>query len=559
MGYNNYTRNIIISLVVALAFVGIVGAYYSGLVKSTQSRIVGDYYSDLAKLKQSQPNIVVIMVDDLEEGSFNLLVETNLTIINDLDGDGGLLSRLPQESLMPNLKKYLIDQGTSFNNSFTSTALCCPSRATFLTGQYSHNHGVLDNTLMLNFDDTSTVATWLKGAGYRTGHVGKYLNGYGNNYSASSPKDDPTYIPPGWDDWQALVGTFTYRVYNYTVNDNGVLVYYGAEPQDYQTDVLALRATEFIDESEGINDAQPFFLAVTSLVPHIEIAGPVMLGCEFSKWRQTIRPAPRHIGKLPTYITVPMPPSFNEANVSDKPSWFNSPNMSALDITCLEKQYRDRLEAMFSLDDLIGSIISTLYQNNELANTVIIFTSDNGWFNGEHRLSGKKYGYEESIRVPLVVRAPGFTTPQVSSRYVLNNDLAPTIAQLASATPSLIVDGRSITPLLGNPLFSPWRRRILVESLGNGLKYKFSGVRTSIDDIAITDKIYVSWSDGSKEFYDIMIDPYELASLHADSNYSLQMQMLNTIMLKLQNCAGTVCQQLEDLPYLRFAKPDQNS
>jgi arylsulfatase A-like enzyme len=157
--------------------------------------------------------------------------------------------------LMPAHKTHVVDAGFTFDQSFVVNSLRCPSRATSLTGQYSHNNGVLSNSGphggVHRLKDDSTLATWLQAAGYRTGHVGKYLNGYGIDFvlgeGSGVPQHDPTYVPPGWDDWQALVDVTTYRVYGYTMSDNGRLVV----PDECQTDELAVRTEDFIRESAG--------------------------------------------------------------------------------------------------------------------------------------------------------------------------------------------------------------------------------------------------------------------------------------------------------------------
>src|SRR5919112_1583247 len=191
----------------------------------------------------ARPNVVIVLIDDLDTHS---------------------LSRMVSLGLMPKLKSKVIDLGTQFNNSFVTTSWCCPSRATLLTGLYSHNHHVLTNSQPLGgvyrFDDSSSLATWLQAGGYRTRLVGKYFNNYGNNNDPTTPVDDVGYVPPGWDDWQGLMdqatdGLRAFQMYNYTINDNGTLVKHGTAATAYQTDVIARRARQFITESETIDDA----------------------------------------------------------------------------------------------------------------------------------------------------------------------------------------------------------------------------------------------------------------------------------------------------------------
>ena len=482
------------------------------------------------------PNIVVIMADDLDLGSFNKMIA---------------------ESLMPNTVAHLIDQGITFTNAFVSTSLCCPSRATFLTGQYTHNHGVLSNNPpdggVVFFEDSSTLATWLQEAGYRTGFVGKYLNGYGTNLWPNSSKDDPGYVPPGWNDWQALIGNSTYQVYGYWINDNTTLIQHGSNESDYQTDVLARRAADFIAESEAV-DAQPFFLYVSPLAPHIESILPETPDCEGTLWGKTIRPAPRHVGTLPPDIVLPKPISFNEADLSDKPSFLH--NLSPMDpraINCAETQYRDRLGSLRAVDDMIGTIFDALAASGELDNSIVIFTSDNGYFHGEHRLVGKVFAYEEAIRVPLLFRPAAGTAPSIVDRFVINNDLAPTIAELAGATPGVVVDGRTFVPLLDDPS-GPWRSRFLVSHLrpfsilGELPIPPFSAVRTSPEDPETPNKLFVAWQDELDpiEFYDLTNDLYQVESAHDDPFYEAERQRLDNFRIGLLNCAGETCWALED-------------
>ncbi|HEX3036722.1 MAG TPA: sulfatase-like hydrolase/transferase [Thermodesulfobacteriota bacterium] len=183
----------------------------------------------------ARPNIVVIMTDDQDIESMRVMPKT----INRIGGSNG----------------------TTFNNFFTSFSYCCPSRATFITGQYSHNHGVEDNVPPYGgygkLDHSNTLPVWLQKAGYHTVHIGKWLNGYGTDNT------DQTEVPPGWNDWQGLVDPGTYKMYDYTINDNGTLVTYGSTVADYQTDVLVNRAVAVIKERAG--QAEPFSLTLPLL------------------------------------------------------------------------------------------------------------------------------------------------------------------------------------------------------------------------------------------------------------------------------------------------------
>ncbi len=486
-----------------------------------------------ASASQPPPNIVVIMADDLSVG---------------------LLNNALRQGWMPNLRQKIITPGTTFAKSFVSDSLCCPSRSTFLTGQYAHNHGVLDNSLPIGgvtkLQDHATIATCLQKAGYRTGHVGKYLNGYGEDKVKDNPTDDPNYVPPGWDRWQATVGTTTYQMYDYTLNDNGKLIQYGSTPNDYQTDVIARRSAGFINESEIVNDTKPFFLVITPLAPHFEI-GQGAYRMNYGS-QATVRPAPRHQGSA-NNILLPRGFSFNEQDISDKPSWLinHFPPLNTENIDNLQRIYRDKLESLRAVDDLIGTVVSTLETNQELENTVLIFTSDNGYTLGEHRLWQKMYSYEEAIKVPLFIRLPGGVTRHSTDRFALNNDLAPTIVELAGAVPEIEMDGRSLIPLLKKLKLPDWRKRFLVEHW-NGPQFpilpNYTAIRTSSAAIQTPNQLYIEYDGGEREFYDLVTDPSQLQSLHNQGGKSMiQMQILKSWLTKLKGCKGKSCQVFEDL------------
>jgi arylsulfatase A-like enzyme len=454
----------------------------------------------------SRPNIVVIMTDDLEQRSLDIMIKNGL---------------------VPNLKKHMIDKGITFSNSFVTYPLCCPSRATFLTGQYPHNHDVWHNNLpsggASKLSDASTIVTWLKDAQYHTGFVGKYLNKYG----IDTPE---TYLPPGWDDWQATVGDSIFFMYSYTVNDNGNLLTYGNKWSDYQTDILAKRSVQYIQERES-NDATPFFLYINPLAPHTDHS------TKFCKMNylsiQTTKPPGRYLGTT-DHIAMPRPASFNEADVSDKPPNSRAPPLSADHIKCLDDYFHDRLESMRAVDDLIRRVVSALSSNGELGKTVIVFTSDNGYLLGEHRLHAKTRVYEESIGVPLYIRIPG-VAPHTISKLVINNDLAPTFLELALAQADIPIDGRSLIPLVENPTGS-WRNGILIETPS------YSAIRTENYVYAL------HYKNSVKEVYDLIKDPYELTNVSGKAPWSSKISSLEDWRKSLVSCEGFSCKSRENLP-----------
>lgn len=475
------------------------------------------------------------------------------------DLDAKSLTRLVAAGLMPHLKRVVIDRGTTFANAFVSNSLCCPSRATYLTGQYVHNHAVIHNHPPLGgvfaFDDSNTVATWLRLGGYRTGYVGKYLNYYGQvdvNHDGRFNAADLTYVPPGWDDWQALLDPTTYRMYSYKLNDNGTLVTHGTSEQDYQTDVLARRSAAFILESGTGSPGVPFFLTVMPLAPHIEIGPNTVLEDWSDLFKASLRPAPRHAGSVPALL--PRPPSFNETDVNGKPPWLQQHTpMTEADIAGLQAKYQNRLASMRAVDDMIGTIVAALQHTGQLEQTAFIFTSDNGFLLGEHRLTEKRAAYEESLRVPLFISAPGAPPGQTRSQAALNNDLAPTIAELAGIAPGRFVDGSSLVPLLSSNA-PVGRKRFLVEHWQAGRPQRnefdipdYDAVRAT--GARVPGQLYVEYRSAAQggEFYDLATDPNQLTNLFYDASplRNYQRNLHAQWLAALKTCGNGTCHDLE--------------
>ena len=458
-----------------------------------------------------RPNIIVIMTDDQDARSFEE---------------------------MPAAYR-LGKTGTTFLNSFVTTSLCCPSRSTFLTGQYSHNHGVVTNDVPEGgygkLDHTKTLAVWLQNAGYHTAMIGKYLNGYGSvDANPLDGNDAAREIPPGWNEWYAILGP---AFFNYTMNENRTLVTYGNLPDEYSTDVFARKAIDYVRRQAG--QAQPFFLYLNFFAPHS--GAPSTNGPE---------PAPRHKDRL-RYLPTPKAPGFNELDVSDKPSFISGlPKFGDIPSKAwaLHERFRRRRESLMAVDEAVMGIEQILHATGQWDNTLIIFTSDNGFFQGEHRIKlGKVLPHEPSIRVPLLIRGPGVMAEQTRSELVSNVDLAATILEFAQAAPNLTQDGRSLAPLLEN-IPTPWRTSLLVEFRGSAPKLTggedgvmalpFSGVRTDR-------YLYVEYQSGDREFYDLLGDPYQLQNLDAstDTNHVTLKDQLRQKLNSLRDCVGMGCFQ----------------
>jgi N-acetylglucosamine-6-sulfatase len=442
-----------------------------------------------------KPNLLVIMTDDLETDDLKAL---------------------------PSVQQ-LAREGTTFSNSFVGYSLCCPSRATYLTGQYNHNNGVLSNAApdggYGRLDHTNTLPVWLQAAGYHTTHVGKYLNGY------ESPSFNAT-VPSGYSDWQGLaIGT--YRMYDYSINDNGIFVPYDTGPEDYQTDVLAERAVAAIRERAP--SPQPFYLKFSPLAPHSSgaVAGHNGQGPD---------PAPRHRG---AYAGVPLDvgPSYDEADVSDKPASIRQlPRITSQVRTRIDTRNRRRLESLLAVDDAIERLVDELRAAGELDQTIIAFTSDNGWQEGEHRVvQGKVRVYEPSIRVPLIIRGPGFAAGAVAPAMAINVDLPRTLAAAAGAVPGRLQDGLDLREIAGasqRALARPLLNETGVPGLSN--RNFHQAIRTG------THK-YVEYASGERELYDLRSDPDELVNVVNDPAHAGTLAQLDARLEVLKTCAGGSC------------------
>ena len=449
-----------------------------------------------------RPNVVVIMTDDQTVESLRV---------------------------MKNVKRLLVARGATFENSFVSFALCCPSRATFLTGQYAHNHGVLSNKPPWGgyetLDGSNTLPVWLKQAGYETILVGKYLNGYGDL--------DPREIPPGWTEWQGAVNNSAYQFYGYTVNENGTLVKYGRDPASYQTDVYADKAVEIVRRRAA--ERKPFFLWLSFLAPHV--GGPPTA----DRSPLTTLPAPRHRGRFAS-ASLPTPPSFNEADVSDKPGVISGkPLLTRAQVAEITERYRLRLESLLAVDEAVGRLVAALRRSGELSNTVIVFTSDNGFMQGEHRIPmGKERPYEPATRVPLVIRGPGIEPGLRLRQPVANIDLAPTIVEAAGARAGLAMDGRSLWPLFADSgVF--WGRYLLHEGpVTDEGETKFEALRTSR-------WLFARHRRGVEELYNLEQDPYQLTNLRGDAASAAVRAALRQRLSAIASCAGADCRRGPDL------------
>jgi N-acetylglucosamine-6-sulfatase len=423
---------------------------------------------------------------------------------------------------MPKTRALIGARGARFDAAYASFPLCCPARATLLTGQYAHNHGVLGNkppeggfSRFQELHGDSNLAVWMQQAGYRTVHIGKYFNGYGD--------DDPAFVPKGWDEWYGST-TPGQRVYNYRLNENGKLVSYGDAVADFKEDVLTEKAVKAIGALE--DGGRPLYLSLAYTAPHN--GGPNPSPQPPGDCADAPKPAPRHAHDFDD-APLPMPPSFNEADVSDKPgSIAGLPRLSPKAIEKLTRRWRCTLESLQSVDDGVADLVAALRKADALHDTYLIFISDNGLFFGEHRIpSGKVRHYEPASRVPLLIRGPGVRPGTVVKRPVVDADVAPTILAAAGVEPQLPQDGISLLrTLAGEP--AP-RRDILLESR------VYAGIRT--DGWVMVE----NFRSDDLELYDLRSDPGEQHNLAGDPAQAARIERLSGRLAELRECAGADC------------------
>ncbi|HKH23267.1 MAG TPA: sulfatase [Solirubrobacterales bacterium] len=459
---------------------------------------------------------------------------------------------------MPKTMALIGNQGANFPHAYVSMSLCCPSRITVQTGEYAHNHHVMGNTPPQGgygqFNDKNDLPVWLERAGYRTIHVGKMPNGFGT-------ETNETYVPPGWGPFNGGNGPGEFygfikpasAYFGFSLDENGTLHQFGAD--DYQTDVYGDLAVNRIESHFDNHATQPLYMQVQFFAPH-----------------DPADPAPRHVGAFAS-APLPIDASFNEKNVKDKPGWIRAiqrfgPGL----IAKIQTRYQHRLETLMSVDDAIERIVNELASKNELGNTYLIFTSDNGFMQGQHRLhQGKFAPYEPSIQVPLLIRGPGIPAGGQPRALVWNGDITATILKMADARPDLTQDGRSLLPYARDPNLRS-TRPILIEtgppgatnepgtpvSAASGKRVHFSTYVKNLDQdhtaqiaraivapryraIRTGRYLLVKYSDGSRELYDLKRDPLELKSKYKDSRYFPVRKYLLKKLKGLVLCSGEAC------------------
>jgi arylsulfatase A-like enzyme len=416
-------------------------------------------------------NIVFILTDDL---SWNLV------------------------QYMPHVQQMQRD-GATFVNYFVTDSLCCPSRTSILTGRFPHNSGIYRNTgndggyqaFQAHGLEPTTFATALAAAGARAGMLGKYLNGYLPARHAPAA---------GWALW-AVAGN-GYRNFNYNLNLNGRIVPHRDAPEDYLTDVVSGLAQNFIRGTSG----QPFLVEIATFSPHAPYV-----------------PAPRDANAFPD-LRAPRTPAFNAAPDAGAVRWLAQHRaLTPDDMAMIDRDFRRRAQSVLAVDAMIAALQQAVAAAGQSGNTYFVFSSDNGYHMGEHRLMpGKMTAFDEDIRVPLIVTGPGIPAGRVVEQIAENVDLAPTFLELMGAPPLATADGHSLAALLRGQSPADWRTLALVEHRGPvtdtsdpDMPAVRSGNPTTYEAIRARDWVYVEYADGEREYHDRTSDPNELQNSFA--------------------------------------------
>jgi N-acetylglucosamine-6-sulfatase len=488
----------------------------------------------------SRPNIIVVMADDM---------------------------RTDDLRFMPQVRRQLVGHGLTFRNSFSPYPLCCPARASFLTGQYAHNHRVFSHKAPWGFealDDRQSIATAVHGSGYNTAFVGKYLNGYGAQRSRVTGKPSLKYVPHGWTDWYGAVqrphtspyksgGTYNYMHTIFNVNGRIDDTHKG----QYQTDVLGRFSRKLVRKySRG---GKPFFMWFSAVAPHFggphEKDDPSRVLTRRHRFVNIKTPArPKWVrGHFDKQIVrasgLPRNGGPSEADISDKARPMrNLPELSRAERLGVRQSTRQRAEALFVLDKQVGALVSTLKATGQWRNTVLLFTSDNGYFLGEHRrVQGKINAQEPSLRVPLVVAGRG-VPHGVRFDPATTPGLTATVADLAGATSRLPHPGDGLSLVPSFHADHGWTVPIVTEGREDTTALPTAGQRAAgFDDPRNTIGIrtgrwkYIAYSNGDDELYDLDADPNELQNLVNDPSHHVVLDELRQVWRDYKDCKGESC------------------
>ena len=435
-----------------------------------------------------------------------LVDRPNIVLINLDDADADLLRPAMLQSYYPNIRS-MAAQGLRFTNMHATTPFCSPSRAALMRGQYAFETGVKINDpesitsngfaggygeFVARGHDQAELGVWLKNAGYRTMHVGKYHH---HNFD--------NRVPPGWDDFRVTLGAKYTSTFRFTNQFEASGSFYRTEDDDYITRIEGNDAVELIDNRSNSN--QPFFLYVAPIAPH---------AAQSFVPEDIVEPQYENFAQG---LTIPNTPDYFEEDVSDKPRHlrFQFPDSFR---NFHQREFISRVRAIKSVDDLVGRIYDALEDSGKAENTIVMLTSDNGYQLGHHNLHNKTDPYHRTSNVPLIVAGPGIDAGNTASHLLAHIDLCPTILELAGAQIPDIVSAKSFSPLLFNPdnfAQSSWQDGIMIENWSKKPNFQ-SLVVGSYVAYRMHHEIFVSWANGQYEYYDLIEDPFQLNNRYED-------------------------------------------
>ena len=498
----------------------------------------------------ARPNVVVIQTDDQS------LMSLKSTFRDYWDH---------RRRTMPKTLDLIAAKGIEFTNYYASNPLCSPSRAALLSGQYAHTSHMKNNTGPEGgwsgwknqpiYNENLAVA--LQRDGYRTAHVGKFTNNY---FLGDDPDAVDTTVPPGWDHWYVPAYSDMLYYYGHRINDDGVpegpfgikgydMQGVGTDPPqctaanlidpvpgvvcNHSTDLFSRNAVETIEQS----GAKPFYLQVDYNTPHGDYRSPN--GAE---------PLSRHYDSA-LKTKMPRPAGFNEADVSDKPAFVQAlPRLTKGEQEQINIRWQKDLESLRGVDDGVGAIVEALRRTGKLSSTYIFFISDNGQFNGEHRMSSSKFlPYEPSAHLPLLVRGPGIKAGSKTGELAANVDLAPTILALTGARLPGGYDGRSLKPYWKNPKKRSSRAIVLEGYSGPSNEPQVDATASATAPIKSFSGLragrykYVEYTTGERELYDLKTDPAELTNRIDAPAWRRLATRLATELAARKSCRGAAC------------------
>ncbi len=478
--------------------------------------------------------------------------QPNIILINLDDADADLLSPATMAERFPNLNRFATD-GLRFTNMHATTPLCGPSRASLFRGQYAHNTSIRVNDpheprsngfgggLRLYRDNgfcENDLSNWMKSAGYRTMMVGKYLHG-----------DVVNQIPSGWDDFYSSLSADYYGTQRFTNRTNPAGSFHTESPDAYRTAVESDNAIELIETHAARENNQPFFLYFAPLAPHTETPG------------STAGMVDRQYEALWPDLPIELSPDFDEIDLTDKSSVLQGiPRLNSNWLNTAITRNRKRHLTVKSVDDFVGDLFATLEQLDMADNTWILLTSDNGYCNGHHRLFGKGSAFRRSTNVPLYVLGPGVAACKSANHLLAHIDIAPTIVELAGQTAPPFVDGKSFRSLLSNPeqvAERDWRDAIMIQNWETltlqRVEYNFASLA-----LRMYDSVYVEWAAGTREFYDLATDPYQLTNVYdtlSQEQKDLYASYLKTLMPEARKPVTTISSPFGMGGYMKKKSP----